>query len=470
MNKHTRTPNKQRWLATACLLISILNMLSAQAQASAQSKWLNWADYIWHHPDYRKHQEPQDIATQGCSWGTWVTFPNKIAAIAAKVRNWEDPTALFKSLDFVAMYKHPGHYYNHCLQYLADPKHSEQHKQIVIYAMEQYGHLLAFECYKLYQQQQLSEALFGLALGGFELLRIHPLVVNYLGPGPCKWLSYNQEENTKFLRQVQAEVGAQTPLGLQVEAIRSGQLAKQWERKGPSPLLHYNDPLPIAATIRQATQAYLKYEKDREWMGAWKELLSDAELAALRGQQHFLMLLEHVNEYIFPSDETYNDDFFSLLKDPHTTNDEKRLFLLAMYRLEGFGDKNTLQTCSPGVASLLARTTYYYRAGHLALPLLEALLYSPIVPSRGLVPGIDGRMERGYPRYPFFVTFYKSYHIQENLDHFIDLPTVPSDWKTMAKQLKTGTLLTKQEMSYMNGYRDFIHTHFALYDTIPPQK
>ena len=310
MNKYTRTKNKQRWVAAACLLISILNRLPAQAQAPAQSRWLNWIDYVWHHPDYRQHQEPQDIATQGCPWGTWVTFPNKIAAIAAKVRHWKDPTALFNSLDFVAMYKHPRHYYNHCLAYLADPKHPEQHKQIVIYAMEPYGHWLAFDCYKLYQQQ-LSKELFQLALGGFELLRIHPLVVNDVAPGPCKWIACNLEENKKFLRQVQAEVGSQTPIGLQVEAMLSGQLAKQWDRKGPSPLRHYCDPLPIAATIRQATKEYLEYIEYRQWLlGESKEDLSEAALAALRGQQHFLMLLEHVNEYIFPSDEDHGDRFF----------------------------------------------------------------------------------------------------------------------------------------------------------------
>lgn len=461
MNKNTSNQNKRRWVAAVLLLLSTFGTLPVKAQGPEQNRWLNWVDYVCHHPDYRQHQEPQEIATKGALWGTWVTFPNKIAAIAAKVRNWEDPTALFKSLDFVAMYKHPRHYYDHCLEYLADPKQPEQHKQIVIYALEQFGHLLAFDCYKLYQQQKINEELFRLALGEFELLRIHPLVVNDIRPGPFKWIACYPEENKKFLRQVQTEVGAQTPIGLQAEAILSGQLAKKWGTKGPSPLLHYCDKLPIAPTIRQATKEYLKYVEDRQWMGGWKEL-SGAALAALRGQQQFLMLLEHVNEYIFLSDEDYNDSLFSFLKDPHTTNYEKQVFLFAMYRLDGMHEsRNTEQTISRGVACLLDRTYRYYRTGQLALPLLEELLYSSVPLAR---------WKAQYPSYPFYVTWYKSLHVQEQLDRFIALPTVPSGWKELAKQLKKGTLLTKQEMNYLKGYQEFLGTHFILYDTILPQK
>lgn len=455
MRKHTNTQNKRQWIPVIALILSTLSLFQAQAQDPEGNRWLNWVDYISYHPDYRQHQELQDIANQGAPWGTWVNFPNKIAAIAAKVKNWEDPTALFNSLDFVAIYKHPGYYYEHCLEYLADPQQPEQHKQIVIYALEQHGYQLARDCYKLYQKQQLSEALFRLVLGGFELLRIHPLVVQ------DNLSDFDKKRVTTFLHQIQDEVGAHTPIGLQADAILSGQLAKKWGRKSRSPLLHYRDKLPIAPTIRQAAKEYLKYKKYRQWLGNWKSL-SEAELAPIRGQHQFLMLIEHVNCYIFLSSEDGDDVFFSFLKDPYTTNEEKRLFLFAMYRIGGTGEvKNTVHTYNPGVANLLDRTYSYYRTGDLALPLLEDLLHSPIPLDMGEAP---------YPRYPFFVSSYKSVHIQEGLDQFIASPTIPDGWKELAKRLKKGTLLTKQEINYLIGYQKFLGSHFILYETIPPQQ
>ncbi len=123
-----------------------------------------------------------------------------------------------------------------------------------------------------------------------------------------------------------------------------------------------------------------------------------------------------------------------------------------------------------GAYYLLNRTYWYYRTGQLALPLLEDLLYSSII----FIP-----YRNKYPRHPFLVLYSDSsfnrrdpdsFYILEILDDFIALPTVPSGWKALAKQLKKGTLLTKQERTHLSGYHDFIHTHFTLYDTIPPQK
>lgn len=316
MNKYLNTPNKQRWLFIIALLLNTLNLSPVQAQGPERNRWLNWIDYVSYHPDYRQYQEPQDITTKGAQWGTWVTFPNKIAAIATKVRNWDDPTSLFKSLDFVAIYKHPGHYYDHCLEYLANPQQPEEHKKIVIYAMEQHGYRLARACYELYQKRQLSENLFRVALGDFDLLRIHSLVTqNRHG-------DFDKKNLTAFLQKVQSEVGTQTPIGIHIESIISGQLAKKWVRKGPSPLLHYRDKLPVAPTIKHATKEYGQYVKGMQWTETW-EKLSEVELAQARGGQQYLMLLEHINEYMFLGSNDGDDDFFSLLKNPHTTNEEK---------------------------------------------------------------------------------------------------------------------------------------------------
>lgn len=131
-----------------------------------------------------------------------------------------------------------------------------------------------------------------------------------------------------------------------------------------------------------------------------------------------------------------------------------------MYRIGGAGKvENTLHTLNQGVANLLDRAYWYYRTGKMALPLLENLLYSSIPLDMGPAK---------YPCYPFFVTHYKSIHIQEGLDQFIASPIIPCGWKTLAKRLKKGTLLTKKEMEYLKGYQKFLDTYFILYETIPP--
>jgi hypothetical protein len=169
------TRNNRKWVALICLLTSAMVAQPVEVHDQDDRDWANWAHYLCEYPDYRKHQEPQDIATNGCKWGTWVTFPNKIDAIVAKIGDWKDPSALFNSLDFVAIYKHPDHYHKHYLAYLGDDKYPECQKKIVIYALENMYRYLSFakSCYELYQQQKLSEDLFQTVLG-FGLLRIHP--------------------------------------------------------------------------------------------------------------------------------------------------------------------------------------------------------------------------------------------------------------------------------------------------------
>ncbi len=114
-----------------CLLIGAIVAQPINVYSQNDGAWVNWAHYLCKYPDYKKHQEPQDISINGCKWGTWVTFSNKIDAIAAKVGEWKDPTVLFNSLDFVAIYKHPDRYYEHCLAYLNDCRHPECQKKLL---------------------------------------------------------------------------------------------------------------------------------------------------------------------------------------------------------------------------------------------------------------------------------------------------------------------------------------------------
>ena len=437
---NTMPRNARRWLALICLLIGAIISQPVNVYSQDDGDWANWAHYLDRYPDYRKHQEPQDIKTNGCKWGTWVTFPNKIDAIAAKVGDWEDPTALFNSLDFVAIYKHPDHYYEHCLAYLNDPEHLEHQKQIVIYALENMYDYLSFakSCYKLYQQQKLSEDLFQLVLG-FELLYTHPLVV----PGE----DTSREKRTHlFLQQVRTELGSHTSIGQYIETIVSGKLAQAWARKGPSPHLHYKDPLPIIEIIREARKEFSAYESN--WFQPQEVAYSPP---------YFLMLIEHINSYVFLGNPD-NNQVLKFLANPHASNEEKRLLIFAMYRLGHYpSDQLNSKHAWNAYRELLTKAYLYYRAGNFPLALLEDLLYSPLP------------LGSYYPRYPFCMLQYNSLAIHEWLDAFIALPTVPCGWKEMARKFKKGTLITKNEMMYLKDYQKFMQAHFTLYENIPPK-
>lgn len=434
----TRISNNKSWLAFLGLLVGVVVERPVHIYAQDEAEWVNWAHYLCKYPDYRQHQEPQDIATKGCKWGTWLTFSNKIDAIAAKVGDWKTPTALFSSLDFVAIYKHPNHYREHCLAYLTSPEHPDCKKQIVIYALETMYDYVSFaeSCYKLYQQQKLSEDLLCLVLG-FELLRIHPLVVPEQG---------NENKAHLLLQKIHTEIGSHTPIGQHIEAIVSGNLAQAWARKGPSLYLHYKDPLPIIDIIREAKKEFDDYE--RNWFCPHHVAYSPP---------YFLMLIEHINSYVFLGNPD-NNQVLNFLGSTHASNAEKRLLIFSMYQLnhDPNDQRNSKQTLNP-YRELLTKAHLHYRRGNLALALLEDLLYSPLP------------LSQYYPRYPFGVLQYNSFMIHEELDDFIALPTVPCGWKEMARKFKKGTLLTPEEMAYLRGYQQFKQTHFTLYEDIPPK-
>ena len=46
--------------------------------------WKNIIHYFCLHPKYTDHKEPQDIAKNGCKWGVWITFPNKVSLLKPK--------------------------------------------------------------------------------------------------------------------------------------------------------------------------------------------------------------------------------------------------------------------------------------------------------------------------------------------------------------------------------------------------
>jgi hypothetical protein len=467
----TLTKNMRYYIAKRDLLsvfiffITFFMTNTHNIEAHVQKKvWIDWADYLSSYPDYRQHKEPEDIAKNGCSWGTWVTFPNKIAAIEAKVGSWSKPERLFESLDFVAMYKHPYYYYKHCLAYLADIKPTENQKKIAIYALELLSPNLylnfANACYELYKEKLLSPSLFQLVLG-FEVLYKHPLV------DP----PYAEGEVIKFLQQLQAELYHDTDTSKCIESILSGKLLKGWHKKsdrGSNNYLHYGEPLSIPEVIRQANK-----ELDEYFQSWWepKKLPSSS--------MNFLMLLEHANCYLQLGNPN-NSNLLSILGDSNYSDEEKRLFIFAMQRLGCYQDnsddpKHTLGTrkgimydndynynnknpkqAMGAYRDILWKAYYCYGIGKFSLPLLEYLLHYPI------------SFGEYYIHYPFYVMHYKSILLQEILDDFIASPVIPCGWKDMAQKLKKGTLLSKEKMKYLEGYKDFLENHFTLYETIPP--
>ena len=77
----------------------------------------------------------------------------------------------------------------------------------------------------------------------------------------------------------------------------------------------------------------------------------------------------------------------------------------------------------------------------------------------------------GDPRlkYPFFILDYQEPNLQRALDALLKLPTIPCGLKKVIQKAKNGTLATKEEMEYMEGYRQFRKTHFTLYETVTPK-
>ena len=423
-------------IVLVCILIMYIVFIPHHVEGQYQPKdreWSSCAEYLYHYPDYQAHQEPEDIAVNGCRWGTLVTFPNKIVAIATKVGSWERPEALFRSQDFIAMYKHPSYYQKPCVAYLADSRPSEQEKQIAIYALENLNEEryveFAKHCYLLYKQHQLSAALFQLVLS-FEFLRIHPLVVYY-----------NRRSVQEFLKQVQTELGGDTPIGLQIENILSGDLSKAWKRKEESPYFNYHYALPFIETIHSADKEFKEYSQ------AWWKVIK----AKPYTPPYFLMILDHPDCYFWAGiDGTKKDDAEGALADPRLSDDEKNLVIIAMHRL-----------CTYDV--LLRRACNQYRRGKLPLHLMEEMLRSQL-PIPGNIPSSI------LYNYPLFILDYKKELVKLALDEFVALPTIPCGLKEMAKKIKQGQLATVREMEYMKGYREFRKTHFTLYETIEPQK
>ncbi|WP_133282266.1 hypothetical protein, partial [Cardinium endosymbiont of Culicoides punctatus] len=116
----------------------------------------SWTTCLCDYPDYKQYKAPTNITVNGCNWGTWVTFPQKIEAIQAIVGSYTNPIEFFRSKDFLAMYMHNDYYYDAALDYLFNSCYTLEQKKFVIYAMGGKSASLCTNAYKLYKSHKID--------------------------------------------------------------------------------------------------------------------------------------------------------------------------------------------------------------------------------------------------------------------------------------------------------------------------
>ena len=158
------------------------------------------------------------------------------------------------------------------------------------------------------------------------------------------------------------------------------------------------------------------------------------------------MVLDHPQYYTDIGIEGIDDSADNFIRKSKFSEGEHRLAVFAMHHLSN----------SRSYADLIDDVCNLYRSEIMSLRIMQDLLqlYYPM----------------RHIKYPFFILDYKEPAVQQALDKFIAVPTIPDGLKEMARKIKDGTLATQEEMDEMEGYRAFRKTHFTLYETISPRK
>lgn len=158
-----------------------------------------------------------------CTWPQAISFEEKVRLIAARVGTWHDPTALFRSMDFAAIYRHPQTYQRYVLQLLQDSQIPLESKQIALYGMEQLpltDYLpIVRHCAAAYRAGRLPLALLEMA-AAYELAGDHPVVVHH-ADGRVQ----------EVLRSLQEIKGLPAETLAYLDAIQTGTLYRLWQRE-----------------------------------------------------------------------------------------------------------------------------------------------------------------------------------------------------------------------------------------------
>ena len=213
-----------------------------------------------------------------CAWPTLLSFEEKIALIAKKVADWQEPTELFKSKDFEVIYRYPRSYKIYVKQLLANPTIDLTQKKITLYGMEQldlknYLNVLSC-CHQLYQEKIIPAELLELATC-YRLAGDHPMVKNYQNP-----------EVIALLSSIIKQGAIPNTLEQHLLAIQKGTTWKAWQKEGLGKNFRWpKHPLPFRETVDKLLETAKYIGNDYCLEGH------------IRGTD-FMMLYEHPDYYI----------------------------------------------------------------------------------------------------------------------------------------------------------------------------
>ena len=219
---------------------------------------------------------------------------------------------------------------------------------------------------------------------------------------------------------------------------------------------YYQDILPFYDVVLSAI-------KDKQYYDCWRGPKIKEGIVGLEIPPYFLMVVEHPSYYYskklppYPpitsddSDGKQRRNGVTILKDTSYSEQEKAMVIFGMSQLGLFDACES----SKYYAWIIDQACQWYQKGALTDKHLYQLFVCDV---------------RAFYKYPFFILDYKDKAIQQALDKVIKLPTLHCKVREIAQKVKNGTLATKEEMAYMEGYRKFRKNHFTLYETIPSGK
>jgi hypothetical protein len=250
-----------------------------------------------------------------------------------------------------------------------------------------------------------------------------------------------------WLEQFSKELNKDPAWSNKLKAILNKKVPEAWEKHIMNGYLYrdyYEDTLPFLEVIRHA-------ERERQ---AADTIKFGGYFESIEVPPYLLMVLAHPAPYYhgYFDDSADVKNGTRVLRDPSFTNEEKSMAIWGISQLGVFSSEES------GVyTNFIARACKAYQKGQITVGHLQELFQC-------------NPNYHKYPfQYPFFILDYKCPSIQDALNELIAMPTIPCGIKEMARKVKNGTLATKEEMAYMEGYRQFRKTHFTLYETIPPR-
>ncbi|WP_109997042.1 hypothetical protein [Candidatus Cardinium hertigii] len=400
-----------------------------------QNSWPNCAHYFISFPRYENHKEPTDLVQNGCKWGTWVTFSNKIIAIEWKVGAWQNPEELFSSKDFLAIYKHPSYYQRAVIAYIAESFPTDKQKKIAIYAMRYTNDFYFFlkECFDLYKHKKLSKSLFETVL---QLKFLHP-IYNYIVSKANRDAHFRS-----LLQQISKEEALDASLRNTITQMLSGDLIKASQKHPKHTIFEaHRGPFDLKVIFQQMEKECQSYDIETPYDVSYIP--------------YFLMILDHPCYYLYIGNAT--------LLESHAcpSSVEKYWAIFAMRQIGLSSTEQDMNNNTVQVYNLYSDLIRSACSAYRCCP-------KPTIPLYLMEDLLHARCPGYIFKYPFFILDYKSKELQDALDEFRSIPVLPCGLKEMAKKIQAGKLATPKEMAYMEGYRKFRATHFTLYETVLP--